>query len=69
MALTRDKCAIVKDGVTNKETRYRPCDSVGLEAWGLAIRDVCLVSDGMRLVLRERRDKAGTEETLHTVWA
>ena len=34
---------------------------------GVSVRGVsCLVLD---LVLRERRDKTGQEETLHTVWA
>lgn len=64
MALTRDKCARGKDGVTDKETRGT--DHVTRLGWklgglllGMSVRGVsCLVSDGMRLVLRERRDKA-----------
>ncbi len=75
MAVTRDKWARGKDGGTDKETRGTDhVTRLGLKLGGLllgmSVRGVsCLVSDGMRLVLRERRGKTGTEETLHTVWA
>ncbi len=71
----RDKCARMKDGVIDKETRDTDhVTRLGLKLGGLllgmSVRGVrSLVSDGMRLVLRERRDKTGMEETLHTVWA
>ena len=73
MALTRDKCARGKDGVTDKETRGTDhVTRLGLKLGGLLLGmsvrgDSCLVSDGMRLVLRERRDKAGTEEILKRI--
>jgi hypothetical protein len=62
----------VKDGATDKETRGTDhVTRLGVTIRGLllgvSVRGVsCLV---LGLVLRERRDKTGKEETLHTVWA
>ncbi len=70
--MTGDNRARGKDGATDKETRGTDHVTwLGVTIRGLLlgvpVRGVSRLVLG--LVLRERRDKTGKEETLHTVWA
>ncbi len=58
----RQACKRKRRSNRQRYYRHRPCDSVGLDDWGLAVRVSvrgvsCLVSGEMHLVLRERIDK------------